>query len=98
MKLLSLKEQLYNLIHDRVYSLNVSKNVTVAAGKSAVTLTYSLPAGATIISCAIITQPNPNWIHCGIQTLTDTSCVICWNNIYTSSISGAFTIAILYRL
>lgn len=95
---LDLKELLNKLVNNEVYYLKKQQSVSMAAGASSVTVTYSLPTGATIMSISIATQPNANWIHCGINSYSNTGCTVAYNNTYSAAITGTIELDIIYRL
>lgn len=74
------------------------KNCTFVAGKSYVDITYSLPAGATILMGVLNGRPNADWIYADISAIGTTSCRISYNNTYSASLSGNVTLRILYTL
>jgi hypothetical protein len=89
---------LAKLVNDTIYRKQADWQGNVAAGKNGATITLDLPANADIISISLTANPNPNWIYASIGSYSNSSAYIGWNNTYSGTISGKFTVCVLYRL
>lgn len=96
--MLNIKKTLTKILHSIPQSKKIRQTATFSSGKSTLTLNYTLPTGANIISVSLATRPNADWITADINAYGNTACVISYDNTYSGSLSGTVELDILYTL
>ena len=79
------------------YATLSKESVSVGANNTRAYETFSIPSDGTQILCAtMVSSPNPDWVICRPYIASDTTVVVRMKNEYTSALSGALSVAILY--
>ena len=95
--MLNLKKLLTKILAFQVKSVHVAQQATFSSGQGSVAVSYTLPAGAEIMSITIRRFTNPDWIYLGIVDYNASTASISYNNTFSSAISGSVELDILYR-